>query len=125
MLPFGLGIVLVVALVVIAAIEGQTPTSGVANTMLTVLILCPMALCLLPIYLLLVMAVVGMSHAHDGIAQPLRRLENLTLTLRERTLSASDRLARESINLNARFAPLDRLLFSRFDRPAGQEDDHE
>jgi hypothetical protein len=124
-LPFAGGILLIVVLVVIAALQGETPISGVSTTMLTVLILCPLALCLLPIYLLLVFAVVGMNRAHDGIARPLRSLENLSLTLRERTTSASDRLARTTINWSARFAPLDKLVFSLFDRPAQNEDDDE
>jgi hypothetical protein len=125
LLPFAGGILLIVVLVMIAALQGETPTSGVSTTLLTVLILCPLALCLLPVYLLLVMAVVGMNRAHDGVARPLRRLENWTLALRERATSASDRLARESINWSARFAPLDKLLFSFFDRPAQNEDDDE
>lgn len=124
-LPFAGGILLVVALVVFAASQGAAPTSGAANTLLTLLILCPMALCLLPLYLLLVLVVAGMSVAHDGLARPLRRLEDLTLTLRDRTYSLSDRAARTTINLNTRFAPLDKLLFSLFDRPASPEDDHE
>ena len=122
-LPFAGGIVLVVALVVIAAFKGETPTSGVSTTLLTVLMLCPMALCLLPIYLVLVMAVAGMNRAHDGITRPLKRAESASLAMRERAVSLSDRAARVSINLNARFAPLDRLLFSMFDRPAKNEDD--
>jgi high-affinity K+ transport system ATPase subunit B len=125
LLPFAGGLILIVVLVVIAASQGATPTSGVANTMLTLLVLCPLALCLIPLYLLLVLAVVGMNRAHNGIAKPLRALENTTFTLRDRTYSISDRLARASINLNARFAPLDRLIFSYFDRPAQNEDDDE
>ena len=39
--------------------------------------------------------------------------------------SASDRAARTSINLNARFAPLDKLIFSVFDRPKPNEEDPE
>jgi hypothetical protein len=125
LLPFAGGVLLVIVLVVIAAAEGAIPTSGVANTMLTLLMLCPLALCFLPVYLLLMLAIVGMNRAHDGISRPLRQLEALTLTLRDRTYSLSDRAARVSINLNSRFAPLDKLLFSRFDRPATHEDDHE
>lgn len=124
-LPFAGGVLLIVALVVVAALQGRTPTSGVSTTMLTVLILCPLALCLLPVYLLLVMAVYGMNRAHSGIARPLRRAEAASLALRERTVSISDRLARQSINLNARFAPLDKLLFSAFDRPAQNEENDE
>ena len=84
-LPFVGGLLLIIVLVVIAAVEGETPTSGVANTMLTVLILCPMALCLLPIYLLLVVAVVGMNRAHDCSPSRCADSKTLSLTLRERT----------------------------------------
>ncbi len=122
-LPFIGGLLLIVVLVVVAAVEGQTPTSAISTTLLTVLVLCPLAICLLPIYLLLVMAVAGMNRAHTAIANPLQRLETLSLTLRDRTTSASDRLARASINFSTRFALLDKLVFSVFDRP--QEDDHE
>lgn len=124
-LPFAGGILLVAALVALVALQGETPTSGVSTTLLTLLMLCPLALCLLPIYLLLVMAVAGLNWAHGGIMRPLRRAESLSVEMRERTVSISDRLARQSINLNARFAPLDRLLFSAFDRPAQNEDDDE
>lgn len=124
-LPFAGGVLLVVALVVIVALQGEAPTSGVSTTMLTVLMLCPLALCLLPVYIVMVMLVAGLNRAHSGITRPLRRAEAFSLQMRERTLSVSDRLARQSINLNARFAPLDRLLFSAFDRPARNEDDDE
>jgi hypothetical protein len=124
-LPFLGGLLLIVGLVVVMVLLGRTPTSAVANTLLTILILCPLALCLLPLYLVLALAVAGMSSAHSGIGRPLRRLENLSLTVRDRTYSITDRVARTSINLNARFAPLDKLIFSKFDRPAQKEEEHE
>jgi hypothetical protein len=122
-LPFSGGLVLIIVLVIIAALEGETPTSGVANTLLTVLILCPAAICLLPIYLLLVIAVVGMDRAYNAVAKPLRQLEALSLTVSQRTKSLSNSADRSVINLSTRFALLDKLIFSAFDRP--QEDDHE
>ena len=66
-----------------------------------------------------------MNRAHDAIARPLRRLEQLTLDLRDRTYSLSDQAARTSINVTSRFAVLDKYLFSLFDRPATDEEDHE
>jgi len=125
LLPFAGGLVLITLLVVIAAVAGKTPTSGVANTLLTVLILLPMALCLFPVYVVLVVAMVGMNRAYDLIAKPVRQLQDLSLKLRDRTYSLADRAARTSINLNARFALLDKLVFSVFDRPASNEEDHE
>ncbi len=125
LLPFAGGIVLIILLMVVAGAAGATPVSGIANTMLTVLMLCPLAVCVLPVYLLLVLAVFGMNRVHEGVARPLRALEAQSLALRQRTYSIADRAARASINLNARFAPLDKVLFSAFDRPAQPEDDHE
>ncbi len=121
-LPFIGGLILIVVLVLIAAIAGQTTTAGVSTTLLTVLILIPMAICLFPVYIVLVLAIYGMSRAHDGIAKPLRQLENLSLQLRERTASVSERAAQMTISVNARLAPLDKLVFSLFDR---HEDDDE
>jgi hypothetical protein len=127
LLPVAGGALLIIALLIVAIAAGQTPVSGIANTMLTVLILCPLVLCLFPIYIVLIVALVGMNKAHNSIAKPLRRLEALSLSLRERTYSTSDRVARMSINLNSRFAPLDKLIFSAFDRPTPtpKEDENE
>jgi hypothetical protein len=125
LLPFAGGLLLIVVLVVLAASQGAVPTSGVANTLLTVVILCPLALCMLPVYILLVVAVFGMNRVHDTIGKPLRALENLTITLRERTYGISDRAARTTINLNARFAPLDRMVFSYFDRDRPKNEDND
>jgi len=124
-LPFLGGLALMIGLVVIAALEGSAPTSAVASTLLTVLLLCPLAICLFPIYVLLALAAISMGRAHDLTSQPLRRIEALSLSLRERTLAVTERAAHATLNLNARFALLDRLIFSAFDRPADQEDDHE
>lgn len=125
LLPFAGGLLLLLVLMVVAVVAGQTPASAAANTMLTLLVLCPLVLCLFPVYLILIVALVGMNKAHDSVAKPLRRLEALSLQMRQRTYSTSDRLARSSINLNTRFAPLDKVVFSAFDRPTPKEDDHE
>ncbi len=122
LLPFIGGLILVVVLLLIAAIAGQVPTSAVSTTLLTVLILIPMAICLLPIYIVLVLAIFGMNRAHHGIAKPLRQLQLLSIKLRHRSESLSEQAARASISVNARFAPLDKLVFSLFDR---NEDNNE
>ena len=125
LLPFAGGVVLVVALLIGVIVAGRVPASAAANLLLTVLVLCPLAICLLPLYFLLVVAIAGMSRAHSGIAAPLRRVEDLSAGLRDRTKTVTERAARMTITLNARFAPLDKTLFSLFDRPAPDEDDHE
>jgi hypothetical protein len=122
-LPFVGGLVLIVVLCVIAVIAGATSTSAISSTLLTVIILCPLSLVFFVVYVVLVLAVVGMNRAHGAVGKPLRRLEDLTVDMKARTYSISDRLARGSINVNARFAPLDRLIFSYFDRPKKEDDD--
>lgn len=119
-LPFGLGVLALVVLVIIAALVPNV--SVTSNVLLTILLLCPAALCLLPIYFVLVFAVVGMNSLYNGAAKPLRRLEQLTARVASRTVQVSDSLARQSINLNARLAPLATRLEHAFDE---RKDDHE
>lgn len=108
-LPFAGGILLLVLLMVIAANQGGARIAVIGDIMLTLFLLCPLVICMFPIYLLVVFVVVGMNRAHDKTAQVLTRAEDLTVKLRDRTYSVTDRAARASINLNSRFAFIDRL----------------
>ena len=119
-LPFGIG---AAVLVLVVLIVGSMPNvSVVSNFVMTILLLCPVVICMLPLYFLLVIAVLGMNKVYNGAAKPLRSLERLTAQLSSRTTSLSDKLARQSINLNARVAPLTTRLEHAFDEG---KDDHE
>ncbi len=118
-LPFAGGGLLLLALVIFAAF--LPGVSVVANFMMTILLLCPVVVCLLPLYFLLVFAVFGMNSVYNGAAKPLHRLEKLTASIATRTSRYSDTLARKSINLNTRFAPLSNQLEHAFDE---RKDDH-
>jgi hypothetical protein len=119
-LPFAVGAILLIVLVAFAALLPRV--SVVANCLLTVLILCPALLCLLPIYFLTVFAVFGMNSLYNGAAKPLRSLEKLSARVLNRTTDVSDTLARSSINFNARLAPLSNWMEHAFDE---RKDDHE
>jgi hypothetical protein len=119
-MPFAVGVLALLLLVVVAALTPRV--SVVANCMMTILILCPVLICLLPIYFLMVFAVYGMNGVYNGAAIPLRRLEKLSQILHNRTISLSDTLARQSININARLAPLTHKMEHAFDE---RKDDHE
>jgi hypothetical protein len=119
-LPFVIGVVIVLMLVVFAVLTPRV--SVVANCLLTVLILCPAVLCFLPIYFVLVFAVSGMNSAYNSAARPLRGLERLSVRVLNRTVSLSDSLSRRSINFNARLAPLSNWMEHAFDE---RKDDHE
>lgn len=118
-LPFASGGIILLILVIIAAL--MPGVSVVANVMMTILLLCPAVICLLPIYFLLVVAVFGMNSVYNGAAKPLHRLEKLTATIATQTSRISDKLARQSINLNARLAPVSHTFEHAFDE---RKDDH-
>jgi len=116
-IPFILGFVALIAMTTAAALlpsEGQT--SLVANCM-TILVLCPGVLCLLPIYLLFVAAAYGMDTLNRRISEPMMSLERFTQKVAQRTENVSERAARASITLNAQFASIDKAVLSIFDRP--------
>lgn len=115
MLPFFGALLLLIVLVIIAA---QTVRPGViADILLTLLILCPLAICLLPLYLGAFLLMGGVGRLHNGLVSPFKRLRGLTAAARERAEDGMDRAACASIGFNVRFAWLDRLVFSIFDGP--------
>lgn len=112
------GLLLVVLLVVLGGLRPHLArTSLIADFMGTIFILCPMVICLLPLYLLLAVAVGGMNYLHRGAVKGFGRLESLSSRLLNGTNRVLDRAARATISVNARLAPLDRKVFSAFDRP--------
>ena len=123
LIPFIIGIVLLLALTIGAGLLGRLETAFISNFMLIIFVLCPVVLCLLPIYILMAVMVVGMNRVHDGLMKALQRLLNLSETARDRTYSLTDRASRASINLNARLAPLD-IVFNAFEGNQ-QEGDHD
>ncbi|NDJ61495.1 MAG: hypothetical protein GYB67_10235 [Chloroflexi bacterium] len=104
----------VIALLVILTVGRQSP---IADILSIVLLLCPAAICLFPLYLALVLGAYGVNRAHDGMIRPLRGLERLSDGLLARAQHLSHSLARASINFNTRTAVVDRVVFSHFDRP--------
>jgi hypothetical protein len=119
---------IVVLLVILAAvgIAGALPrgaqTGIIADILLTVLILCPLTLCLFPLYLVLVFLVVQMGRAHQAVGRGMARLNGVTVSARSRTERVADGWAKRSIRVNSVFAPLDRLIFSLFDPPQSRPD---
>ena len=86
----------------------------VADFTVTALLLCPLALCLLPFSIGLATLAIISGCLHPVAAKPLRRGEALTLRLRERVSSIAERGARASIAFNARFAPMTRWMNNAF-----------
>lgn len=120
-LPFIIGGVVVLVLVTLAVLA--TRISVVANCLLIVTLLCPALLCLLPLYFVMVFAVSGLDRAHRSAAKPLRSLERVSVRLLDWTIRQSDRVARQSINLNVRLAPISNWMEHAFDDERKDEDE--
>jgi hypothetical protein len=118
----GVGLLVVAGAVIIILLPERLQVSLIADWLLTILFLCPMALCLFPICILMIAAVVGMNRVHDSAAHPLQRLENLSVSVKERSEGAMDAVSRFVIEASVRFAFIERLL-GIFDPPAPPTDE--
>jgi hypothetical protein len=107
-------LVLLTALVSVMRSAGQLAVSR--NVIVTLFILCPMAICMLPFSVGLMTLAVMSGRLHPLSKRPLRRGEALSLKVRERVEAIADRAARWSIAFSARVAPItnwtDKLLSS-------------
>jgi membrane protein implicated in regulation of membrane protease activity len=100
-----------VAVLVIAPRELQAAhTSVVSDLMLSVLILCPAVLCMLPVTILMLTSVIGFSRVHGAAARPLRRLEGHSETLNSKANSVANRINRGTINISSRLGFIYRHL---------------
>lgn len=121
--PFILTLLVMFAAMVGAALLPRSEQTGIiANLLLTVLVLCPLALCLFPIYLLLMFMIIQLQRAHTAAAGGLSRLSHVSTSMNSRVERISTRWARRSIRFNSWFAGLDRLVFGIFDRPQNEAD---
>jgi preprotein translocase subunit SecG len=121
--PFILTLLVMLAAVMGAALLPRGEQTGIiANLLLTVLILCPLALCLFPVYLLLMFMVIQLQRAHSAAAGGLSRLGHVSISMNSRVERILTRWTRRSIRFNSWFARLDRLAFGIFDRPQNETD---
>lgn len=112
-LPFIGGFLVIVALSVAAIASGRSST--LADIFLTIVVLCPVAVCMLPIYFLLVILIGLMGRANQSAGRGLQRLNGLVDGVGIRAVGATNRVAGLSIRWNSAFAYLDKLLFRIFD----------
>lgn len=112
--------VLVVAVLAAAFISTRYEELAlVSNFVLTLLILCPAALCVLPLALVLVVAAVGMNNVHDWSEVKLGTVNRLSYSLNRRVDGVMTRLGKAGVTIGSAAAPLEQKVFSAFDRPQG------
>ena len=120
-LPAAIGLaILLIAVLAAAFISTQyAELRLVSNFVLTLLILCPAALCVFPLAIGLVIAAVGMNRVHDWSEVKVGGVNRVSYGLNRRIDALMARLGRAGVTIGAAAAPLETKVFSAFDRPAG------
>lgn len=118
----GVGVAIIAVCLGLAMILPQPiQVETVSNFMVTVLVLCPMAICVFPLYIVMVLLVMGMGKLHGKTAHWMGTAERLSQTMSERVAENGLHISERVINLSARFAVIEQLLFGAFDRPTADE----
>lgn len=121
LLPVGGGGLLVAGAGVAAMLlRKASQVALLADWLFTILVLCPVVLCLLPLCVGLITLVFGMNHAHDQAAHLLGKGEAASETVKDKTLEVTESVSRKSIDFNARLASLDKV-WGVFDRKEGND----
>lgn len=112
----GGGVVMLIPVILVLLIRERLPVSLIADWMLAVCVLCPLALCLFPVTIAMMVMAFGMNKVHDGLARPLRRAGVFSKSIVDRAARLTDSINRRSISLSTVLAPLN-TLWGIFDRP--------
>lgn len=120
-LPMIVGVAVLVGLVVLAGVSPRP--SLTANVMMMVMMLCPALLCMFALFIITVVSVFGMNKVTGAVASPLRRVESLTVTARQKVEEVSDVAAQQSANFSVRTAPLENWMNKAFDRKSTSSKD--
>lgn len=94
--------------------------SAVGNFFLVFLVLCPLAVLLIPVYLMLVAASFGIRKLHDGTERPLARLEERARNVHERVANFTENLNTRGVNWSVRLAPF-MAWMDRFETPTQEK----
>ena len=118
-LPMAAGVVLLIlALVAAMLLPRFVQVKAVSDFLVTILLLCPMAICLLPLALVLTVGALYMNRVHTGTQGLLGRLVTLSEKFSTRFDSAADTVAHKAIDISVKLAPIEKQVFGAFDRPS-------
>lgn len=123
-----LAFVALLVLTLMVVLIKRPQVAALSDWLLTVWVLCPLALCILPVYLLMAMAAFGVGKLHDTTGKPLRRLNDVSANLSQRVIQTGEALSRKSIVIASTVALLDKV-WGIFDLPDSegqvQEKEHD
>ena len=93
-----------------------------SDSMLTVLVLCPLAICMLPILLLSFALIALAARLHSRTRSPLRRLEGLTAMVEGKVEIWLGQVDGRVLDWAVRWAPL-RQMLTMFDAPEAESEE--
>lgn len=118
LLPFIVILVVVVAIIgAVLSLRSPVQVAVLADSMLTILVLCPLAICMLPLVILSLVLTALMSRWHPKSRSPLRRLEAWTALTEQNVEGWLAKVDERVLNWAVRLAPF-RQLLTTFDAPA-------
>ena len=120
LLPFTVVLALVVALVGLAlSLRSPVQVALLSDSMLTLLVLCPLAVCMFPLVILSLALVALLNRWHPMSRSPLRRLEAWTALMEGNIEAWLGNIDERVLNWAVKLAPL-RELLTTFDPPAAE-----
>lgn len=123
LLPFALLLVLLVAIVVaVMSLRSPAQVALLSDSMLTVLVLCPLVICMFPLVILSLVLAPLLNRWHPKSRSPLRRLEAWTAGLEHNVEGWLGNVDERVLNWAVKLAPL-RELLTAFDLPAAESSD--
>ena len=120
LLIFIIGMLLIIEISPIALLPEQVSIIG--DIFITVLMLCPLVICGIPLYLALGAGVFGLIRLDSGTRFRLRKIQHTSKQAQIKAENLSQSLAKQSIRVNTR-AEFLRPLFRLFDRPEDKKKD--
>lgn len=122
-LPFSLVLVAVVGVIAaVLSLRSPAQVAVLSDSMLTVLVLCPLVICLFPLVILGLALVSSVSRWHAKTRSPLRRLEAWTAALEQNVEGWLGNVDERVLDWAVRLAPF-RELLTTFDAPAAEPKD--
>lgn len=120
LLPFIVVLVIALAIVgMVLSLRSPVQVSLMSDSMLTVLVLCPLVICMFPFVILSLVLVTLLNRWHPKSRSPLRRLEAWTALMEQNIEEWLGNVDERVLNWAVRLAPL-RQLLTTFDPPAAE-----
>ena len=122
-LPFGLMLMLLTVIIGMAlSLRTAAQVAVLSDAMLTLLVLCPMVICMFPLVVLMLMLAAFAGRLQRISKSPLRRLESWAAVMENRADKWLGQVDERTLQWAVNFAPFRRIL-GMFDAPSYKSQD--